>query len=181
MSDSSDDDVPLNQAVARKKTQTKKKPAGREKAAEPAKKRKAVKPKASPKAKAAPRANRKRKAGGDGTPEEEENSLPNDARRYFKQGQKFITPPNGDGTRGFYESLFEENKNSLVALRYVIEWGVLTGTLLHESLPRYFALKEKGAFKGAGGGLQKAFMNGLDQADINAAARMLNAGGGNTL
>lgn len=58
--------------------------------------------------------------------------------------------------------------------RYLIEWGVLTGTLLHESLPRYFALKEKGAFKGAGGGLQKAFMNGVDQADINAAAKMLN-------
>lgn len=65
----------------------------KEKATEPAKKRQAVKPKASPKAKAAPRVNRK-KAGGDGALEEEENALPNDARRYFKQGQKFITPPN---------------------------------------------------------------------------------------
>ncbi|KAL8426551.1 hypothetical protein Efla_006616 [Eimeria flavescens] len=81
----------------------------------------------------------------------------------------------GDGTRGFYESLFEENKNSLVALRYVVEWGVLTGTLLHESLPRYFALREKGAFKGAAGGLQKAFMNGgLEEAEIKAATKMLN-------
>lgn len=57
---------------------------------------------------------------------------------------------------------------------YLVEWGVLTGTLLHESLPRYFALKDKGAFKGAGGGLQKAFMNGPDPADVSAAAKMLN-------
>lgn len=180
MSGSSDDDVPLKQRVATKKTQSKKKTAVKEKAPEPAKKRQTAKPKASPKAKAAPRAHKK-KVGGDATLEEEENALPNDARRYFKQGQKFITPPNGDGTRGFYESLFEENRSSLVALRYVVEWGVLTGTLLHESLPRYFALREKGAFKGAAGGLQKAFMNGLDQADINAAAKMLNTGAANTL
>ncbi|CDJ31120.1 uncharacterized protein EMH_0008080 [Eimeria mitis] len=178
MSDTSDDDVPLKQRVAKKKASPKKKPAVKEKAPKAPKKKEPTKPKASPKAKAAPRAPRK-KAQADGNAEEEENLLPNDARKYFKQGQKFITPPNGDGTRGFYESLYEENRNSLVALRYVVEWGVLTGTLLHESLPRYFALKEKGAFKGAGGGLQKAFMNGLDQADIDAAAKMLNASSGN--
>ncbi|XP_022586933.2 uncharacterized protein LOC34622396 [Cyclospora cayetanensis] len=178
MSDSSDDDVPLKQRVAKKKTQTKKTTAVKEKAPDSARKRQQAKPKASPKAKAAPRTPKKT-ARGEGTAEEEENLLPNDARKYFKQGQKFITPPNGDGTRGFYESLFEENRNSLVALRYLVEWGVLTGTLLHESLPRYFALKEKGAFKGAGGGLQRAFMNGVDQADINAAAKMLSATSGN--
>ena len=64
----------------------------REKAPESAKKRQPAKPRASPKAKAAPRANRKKV--GEGTAEEEENLLPNDARKYFKQGQKFITPPN---------------------------------------------------------------------------------------
>ena len=65
----------------------------KEKAPQAAKKKEPTKPKASPKAKAAPRAPRK-KAQGEGTAEEEENLLPNDARKYFKQGQKFITPPN---------------------------------------------------------------------------------------
>lgn len=178
MSDTSDDNLPLKQRVAKTKKQNIKKNTAKEKSTEQPTPRKrqqqAPKAKASPKPKAAAATNRK-KTGGDKNIEEEENALPNDARRYFKQGQKFITPPNGDGTRGFYESLFEENKNSLVALRYVVEWGVLTGTLLHESLPRYFALKEKGAFKGAGGGLQKAFINGVDESDIAAAAKMLNA------
>ncbi|CDJ43208.1 hypothetical protein, conserved [Eimeria tenella] len=177
MSNSSDDDIPLKQRVAKKKSASKK--PVKEKAPKNPKKE-APKPKASPKAKAAPRA-RSKKVGKERSLEEEENLLPNDARKYFKQGQKFITPPNGDGTRGFYESLFEENRNSLVALRYLVEWGVLTGTLLHESLPRYFALKDKGAFKGAGGGLQKAFMNGPDPADVSAAAKMLNASSGNNL
>ncbi|KAL8270932.1 hypothetical protein Esti_005144 [Eimeria stiedai] len=189
MSDSSDDDVPLKQRVAKKKPQARKKPAvsctqnettydlQKEKKAEAPQMQRKAKAKASPKSKA-PSKSRRKKSSGEVTPEEEDqNTLPNDARRYFKEGQKFITPPNGDGTRGFYESLFEENKNSLVALRYVVEWGVLTGTLLHDSLPRYFALRDKGAFKGTAGGLQKAFMNGgLTEAEINAATKMLNAG-----
>lgn len=57
--------------------------------------------------------------------------------------------------------------------RYCVEWGVLTGTLLHESLPKYFALKERGAFKGAGGGLQRDFLKGPSQADLDAAAKLL--------
>ncbi|KAL8453225.1 hypothetical protein Emag_001957 [Eimeria magna] len=177
MSDSSDDDVPLKQRVAKKKPQARKKAAVTEKRPEAAKSQRKAKAKASPKPRAAPKTQGK-KSSGDATPEEDDqNTLPNDARRYFKQGQKFITPPNGDGTRGFYESLFEENKNSLVALRYVVEWGVLTGTLLHDSLPRYFALRDKGAFKGAAGGLQKAFMNGgLTEGEIAAATKMLNVG-----
>lgn len=65
----------------------------------------------------------------------------------------------------------------LCCCSYVIEWGVLTGTLLHESLPRYFALREKGAFKGTAGGLQMEFMKGLDQTDIDAAAKQLRVRG----
>ncbi|KYK68311.1 putative high mobility group protein b1 [Toxoplasma gondii TgCatPRC2] len=108
---------------------------------------------------------------------EEEEDIPNDARKYFKDGQKHITPPNGEGTRAFYESLYEENPNSLIALRYVIEYGVLTGTKLHESLPKYALLRELGAFKGAGGGVQPEFKDGLNEQQNKAARKALEAKG----
>ncbi|PHJ22151.1 high mobility group protein b1 [Cystoisospora suis] len=131
-----------------------------------------------------PAAGRKpRGAGGGGArrgrakEEEEEEEVPNDARKYFKEGQKHITPPNGEGTRAFYESLYEENPNSLIALRYVIEYGVLTGTKLHESLPKYALLKELGAFKGAGGGVQPEFKEGLSEQQLAAAKKALEVKG----
>ncbi|CBZ55943.1 conserved hypothetical protein [Neospora caninum Liverpool] len=108
---------------------------------------------------------------------EEEEDIPNDARKYFKEGQKHITPPNGEGTRAFYESLYEENPNSLIALRYVIEYGVLTGTKLHESLPKYALLRELGAFRGTGGGVQPDFKDGLNEQQHKAARKALEAKG----
>lgn len=57
--------------------------------------------------------------------------------------------------------------------RYVIEYGVLTGTKLHESLPKYALLKELGAFKGAGGGVQPEFKEGLSEQQLAAAKKAL--------
>eukprot|EP01068_Selenidium_serpulae_P008590 Selendium_serpulae@DN5023_c0_g2_i2.p1 len=45
----------------------------------------------------------------------------------FKEAQRHKQPPKGDGTRAFYESLLEENPNSLMALKWCLEHGVLSG------------------------------------------------------
>ena len=41
-------------------------------------------------------------------------------------GQKYTTPEEGDGTRLFYESLYQENPNSKMAERWLMEYGCLT-------------------------------------------------------
>lgn len=86
--------------------------------------------------------------------DEEENreEALEDARQYFKVGQKVLTPPNGDGTRAFYESLLEENPNSIIAIKYCIEHGVLTGSKYHEALYKYVVLKKNNALKNNSGG-----------------------------
>ncbi|KJP88293.1 hypothetical protein AK88_02074 [Plasmodium fragile] len=86
-----------------------------------------------------------------------------DARKYFKEGQKCITPPNGDGTRAFYESLLEENPNSLIALKYCIEHGVLTGTKHHQGIYKYNILKKNNAFRNNFGGIRAEFIKMLEQ------------------
>eukprot|EP00922_Rhytidocystis_sp_ex-Travisia-forbesii_P008158 GHVS01012020.1.p1 GENE.GHVS01012020.1~~GHVS01012020.1.p1 ORF type:complete len:241 (+),score=58.34 GHVS01012020.1:171-893(+) len=90
----------------------------------------------------------------------EDDNIPGDARKYFKEGQKHITPPNGDGTRAFYESLYDDNPNSLVALKFCVEYGVLTGTKHHAALAQFEALKFMGAYKGPPGGIRKEFADG---------------------
>ena len=69
-----------------------------------------------------------------------------DARKHFKEGQKNVTPIQGDATRGFYESLLEENPDSQMALRYCVENGLLNGLKLQEALKRFSQLKDSGAF-----------------------------------
>ncbi len=41
-------------------------------------------------------------------------------------GQKYQTPPDGDGTRAFYESLLEQKPESRMAEKYCLEYGVLS-------------------------------------------------------
>eukprot|EP00923_Selenidium_pygospionis_P041372 GHVN01071688.1.p1 GENE.GHVN01071688.1~~GHVN01071688.1.p1 ORF type:complete len:242 (-),score=50.12 GHVN01071688.1:238-963(-) len=80
----------------------------------------------------------------------------------FKEGQRHKTPPIGDGTRAFYESTFEENPNSLMATRWCIEHGILSGTVYFSTLDRYKKLKLLGAFKGGvPGGVHPLFANGI--------------------
>ncbi|EUD65144.1 hypothetical protein C922_04430 [Plasmodium inui San Antonio 1] len=86
-----------------------------------------------------------------------------DARKYFKEGQKCITPPNGDGTRAFYESLLEENPNSIIAIKYCIEHGVLSGTRHHQAIYKYNVLKKNNAFRNNLGGLRGEFIKLLEK------------------
>ncbi|KAF8820992.1 putative high mobility group protein b1 [Cardiosporidium cionae] len=88
---------------------------------------------------------------------ENEEHVPGDARKYFKEGQKYISPPNGDGTRAFYESLREEFPYSLIAIKYCIEFGILNGIKHRETMALYRWFSEKGAFKGPGGGIKSEF------------------------
>jgi hypothetical protein len=69
-----------------------------------------------------------------------------DARKYFKEGQKFVTPINGDSTRGFYESLLKEKPNSHLAIRYCVENGLFSGEKHHALLKKYYELKSTGIF-----------------------------------
>lgn len=69
-----------------------------------------------------------------------------DARKHFREGQKFVTPIQGDATRGFYESLLEEKPDSPMAIRFCIEYGVLSGDKLKHYLKQYNKLKDSGSF-----------------------------------
>ena len=40
-------------------------------------------------------------------------------------GQKHPTPPAGDATRAFYESLLEQRPDSIMAKRYCVDYGCL--------------------------------------------------------
>ena len=40
-------------------------------------------------------------------------------------GQKMGTPPAGDATRAFYESLLEQRPDSLMAKKYLVDYGCL--------------------------------------------------------
>lgn len=92
----------------------------------------------------------------------EEEMKINDITKYFKEGQKVITPPNGDGTRAFYESLLDENPNSIIAIKYCIEHGVLSGTTYHETLNKYYILKKNNAFRNNFGGIKCEFVDMLE-------------------
>lgn len=43
----------------------------------------------------------------------------------FKPGQKKETPPPASGTRVFYESLYKQNSDSFMALKWCVEYGIL--------------------------------------------------------
>eukprot|EP00930_Biecheleria_cincta_P092911 TRINITY_DN829_c0_g1_i1.p1 TRINITY_DN829_c0_g1~~TRINITY_DN829_c0_g1_i1.p1 ORF type:complete len:138 (+),score=48.39 TRINITY_DN829_c0_g1_i1:248-661(+) len=69
-----------------------------------------------------------------------------DQRKLFKEGQKQMTPPVADSTRGFYESLLEENPDSIIAIRYCVEYGCKSLEVHKKLLKKYNNLKDKGAF-----------------------------------
>lgn len=81
-------------------------------------------------------------------PDDEEEEVPetSDARRFFKEGQRFVTPINGDSTRGFYESLLVEKPHSHLAIRYCIENGIVSGEKHAVLLKKYYELKTSGIF-----------------------------------
>ncbi len=75
-----------------------------------------------------------------------EGFVKGDARKYFREGQRYVTPVQGDATRGFYESLLEEKPESPMAIRFCIEYGILTGDKHVLYLKKYNKLKDAGLF-----------------------------------
>ena len=69
-----------------------------------------------------------------------------DARRHFKEGQRFVTPINGDSTRGFYESLLAEKPHSHLAVRYCVENGLFPPDKHEALLAQYLGFKSSGIF-----------------------------------
>mmetsp|Transcript_47818 Transcript_47818/g.126574 ORF Transcript_47818/g.126574 Transcript_47818/m.126574 type:complete len:188 (-) Transcript_47818:224-787(-) len=76
----------------------------------------------------------------------ENGELVLDHRKLFKQGQKFLTPPVSDPTRGFYESLYKENPKSRVAIKFSVEHGLLPIDEHRKLYKRFLLLKEAGAY-----------------------------------
>jgi hypothetical protein len=87
--------------------------------------------------------------------EEVEEVEDGDARKYFKEGQKFVTPINGDSTRGFYESLLKEKPSSHLAIRYCVENGLFAGEKHAALLKKYYSLKSEGMFNSNRQALQR--------------------------
>merc|ERR1712232_1281594 len=69
-----------------------------------------------------------------------------DPRKKFKHGQRFPTPPVAEATRAFYESLLDENPDSKIAIKYCVEYGVLSGEAHQVACKKYSRLREKGSF-----------------------------------
>eukprot|EP00933_Yihiella_yeosuensis_P063970 TRINITY_DN6725_c0_g1_i2.p1 TRINITY_DN6725_c0_g1~~TRINITY_DN6725_c0_g1_i2.p1 ORF type:complete len:123 (-),score=40.97 TRINITY_DN6725_c0_g1_i2:59-427(-) len=86
----------------------------------------------------------KKEAGSPGKAKRDGISF--DQRKLFKEGQKAVTPPVADATRAFYESLLQENPDSKLAIRYCVEYGVMSLEDHKKLLKKYNYLKEKGAF-----------------------------------
>jgi len=84
---------------------------------------------------------------------DDEEAAPATNLHYRKPGQKFHIPSNGDGIRVYYESLYEQNCNDYLAIKYMIEYGCLElgSPALEEAYEKYCYLKQEGAFKRLGG------------------------------
>ncbi|KAK1938549.1 hypothetical protein X943_002236 [Babesia divergens] len=82
---------------------------------------------------------------------------------FSKPGQKHITPPKGDGTRGFYESLYEANPKSVIAIAYCVEHG-LFGVQKHQELfEKYQMLRKEGHMKGGSGAIRPQAIKYLEK------------------
>merc|ERR1711924_553687 len=81
-----------------------------------------------------------------GSPPRQEVDKDLDQRKLFEDGQKFLTPPVADATRAFYESLYEENPESKIAIKFCVEYGLFAADHHKKIFKRYTHLKEKGAY-----------------------------------
>ncbi|UVC50194.1 hypothetical protein MACK_004068 [Theileria orientalis] len=93
---------------------------------------------------------------------------PDPVSNFSKQGQRYMTPPPGDGTRGFYESLYEENPNSLIAIKFCVEYGIFGGSKHNEALAKYTLLQKNGHFKGAVGAIKPSAVTFLQKSQVKA-------------
>lgn len=54
-----------------------------------------------------------------------EEEIENEIEDLLLPGQKYPTPPQGNSSRAFYESLLDQKAESIMALRYCIDYGCL--------------------------------------------------------
>ena len=62
---------------------------------------------------------------------------------FILPGQKFSTPPAGDATRAFYESLLEQRPDSMIAKKYCVEYGCLDADKANEYIKELEKKKKK--------------------------------------
>mmetsp|Transcript_112754 Transcript_112754/g.318720 ORF Transcript_112754/g.318720 Transcript_112754/m.318720 type:complete len:256 (+) Transcript_112754:124-891(+) len=79
-----------------------------------------------------------------------------DLRARFKEGQRFVTPPVGDATRMFYESLLRERPSSKMSIKFCVEHGVLPIEKHEKLFKKYTALKQAGAYRQGGHNVTEA-------------------------
>ncbi|GMI08340.1 hypothetical protein TrLO_g6490 [Triparma laevis f. longispina] len=61
----------------------------------------------------------------DSAPQASQQSVDDAPEMLIKPGQKFATPTPGDADRVFYESLYQQKPESVMAQNFVIEYGLL--------------------------------------------------------
>ena len=62
---------------------------------------------------------------------------------FILPGQKNSTPPAGDATRAFYESLLEQRPDSIMAKKYCVEYGCLDADKANEYIKDLEKMKKK--------------------------------------
>ena len=85
-------------------------------------------------------ANKKKKSKEEESLNEEEEESYED---FILPGQKNSTPPAGDATRAFYESLLEQRPDSLMAKKYCVEYGCLDADRANEFIKDLEKKKKK--------------------------------------
>lgn len=113
----------IERTVIKSEKTTKKKRKSSESSSEPIKKKPSKKKetKKASKNKEKKKVSRKSKNDDDS---QSDNEL-DDYIELVLPGQKKATPPAGDATRAFYESLIEQRPDSLMAKKYLVEYGCL--------------------------------------------------------
>ncbi|KAH8581716.1 uncharacterized protein ELE39_001846 [Cryptosporidium sp. chipmunk genotype I] len=154
------DNVPLNSRI-KKKAQENKKTVAKTKNSKKTSKKPTKKPEPAPKSSTKSRKKQSIKKEEDS----ENDDINKDIKKQFRDGQKYITPPNGDATRAFYESLYNENPYSIIALKYCVENGILMGAKHVNAYKRLEHLKESGLLKRSVGGIQNEAIELLKRFD----------------
>lgn len=151
------DNVPLNSRAKKKVQKSKRTLANTKKTS----KKPTKKTKPAPKSTSKPKKKQQKKNENDS----ENDDVSKDIKKFFRDGQKYITPPNGDATRAFYESLYNENPYSIIALKYCVENGVLMGAKHANAYKRLEHLRENGLLKRSSGGIQNEAIECLKRFD----------------
>ena len=85
----------------------------------------------------------KKKKSKDEYSQKDEDENEESYEDFILPGQKFSTPPAGDATRAFYESLLEQRPDSMMAKKYCVEYGCLEPDKANEYIAEMEKKKKK--------------------------------------